>query len=416
MKKRLGIFLNNKGTAQVDVSHLEKGNPGMGGTQFEFFILLSELQKMGIYELFYFGTAVQKGLDGVNTIVVQDVYEAFRKCNELKIDILISRDGGANQIDILENTKLIYWVHNFLPFDFCKAVGKNKKVKRVVFVSYQHRDFYLEMDIAKKAEVIFNSFYLPKTIEVEPIKEKSVVFVGNLVPIKKLHVVTEIWPSVIKKISDAKLIVIGSGQTANRDKPLGPKGIAEATYEKQILSPLEKSNTLQTVEFRGVLGGEKVDIIRKAKVAIAPNDKETFCISALEYILSGTPVVGVSKGGINDVVENGKTGVLCKTKHGLKNNLIKVLSGKKTFDNLSSGITYFENNFAVNKFVEKWIKVIDEVANDVPPHKIKARKPFGDKFKFAGIVIKGIRTLFHLPDGFSRVGVASKINKWRHHG
>ena len=416
MKTKVGVFLNNKGTSQVDVSHLQDGNPGMGGTQFEFFILLSELQKLGIYELVYFGTVVQKGLDGVNTVVVQDVYEAFEKCNELKIDILISRDGGADKIDILKNTKLIYWVHNFLPFNFCKTVGKNKKVKRVVFVSYQHRDFYLEMNIAKKAEVIFNSFYLPKAIEVYPVKEKSVVFVGNLVPIKKLHVVTEIWPSVIKKVPDARLIVIGSGQTANRDRPLGPNGIAEANYEKQILYPLEKSNVLQTVEFKGVLGGEKSDIIKKAKVAIAPNDKETFCISALEYILSGTPVVGVSKGGINDVVENGKTGVLCKTKRGLKKNLIKVLNGKKSFDSLPSGIRYFENNFAVDKFIEKWIRVIDEVDNDVPPHKIKARKPYGDKFKFIGIVMKGIRTIFHFPDGFSRVGVASKISKWRHHG
>lgn len=416
MKKTIGVFLNNKGTAQVDVSHLRDGNPGMGGTQFEFFILLNEIAKQDKYNVIYFGTALQKGLDTVKTIVVQDIYEAFAKCNELKVDILISRDGGADRLDILQNTKVIYWVHNFLPFEFCKTVGKNQKVKRVVFVSYQHRDFYLEMNVAKKADVVFNSFYLPSKIEVKQYKENIAVFVGNLVPIKKLHVVTEIWPDVVKKVPDAKLIVIGSGQTANRDKVLGPYNIAEESYEKRILAPLLKTNTIDTVHFAGVLGGDKKDIIASAKVAIAPNDKETFCISALEYILSGVPVVGVSKGGINDVVENGKTGVLCKTKQGLKKNIIKVFKNKKRFDDLPTGIDYFEKNFAVDKFVEKWTQIIEEVDKDIPPHKIRARKPYSDKFKFIGLFFLLIRKIFHLPDGFSRVGIASRISRWKRHG
>ena len=416
MKKTIGVFLNNKGTSQVDVSNLQNGNPGMGGTQFEFFIFLSELQKRNIYNIIYFGTAIQKGLNDVKTVVVKDVYEAFEKCNELNVDILISRDGGADRLDILKNTKVIYWVHNFLPYDFCKTVGKNEKVKRVVFVSYQHRDVYLEMNIAKKAEVIYNSYYLPESINMTPNKTKTVVFLSNIDPVKKLHVVTEIWPGVIKKVPDAKLIVIGSGRNGNRNVPIGPLGIAEASYEKQIIEPLEKTNTLDTVVFKGILGAEKADIISESMVAVAPFDKETFCISALEYIICGTPVVGFSKGGINDVVENGKTGILCKTKRGLKKNLIKTLLGKKQFNNLPNGIDYLKTNFGVDSFVDKWIKTIDEVDSDIPPHKIKAKRPYGDKYKFAGMVMKFFRMIFHLPDGFSRVGIANKLYKWRHRG
>lgn len=413
---RVGVFLNNKGTSNVDVSHLEDGNPGMGGTQFEFFILLTELQRLAKYELFYFGTAIQKGLDDVNTIVVSDIYQAFHKCNELGIDILISRDGGSDQIEILKRTKLIYWVHNFIPYEFCKIVGNNPIVKRVVFVSYQHRDFYLEMNIAKKAEVIFNAFYLPDKIDVIKQKDNIAVFIGNIVPIKKLHVVTEIWPAIVKEVPDAKLIVIGSGQTANRNKPLGPYGIAEENYEKEILSPLIKTNTLKTVDFIGVLGAEKKSIIKSAKVAIAPNDKETFCISALEYVLSGVPVVGVSKGGINDVIENGKTGILCKTKSGLKHNIIKILKGKESFKELASGIDYFKENFDVDVFIKKWEQLIDEVDKDVLPHKIKSVRPYGDKYKFVGVILKPIRRLFCLPDVISRVGIGAKISRWKKHG
>ena len=415
MKKLVGVFLNNKGTSLVDVSHLQDGNPGMGGTQFEFFILLNELKKDGSLKLIYFGTAEQKGLEGVETIVVSNIYDAFTKCNELGVDILISRDAGADGLDILKNTKVIYWVHNYIPYEFCKTVGKNPTVKRVVFVSNQHRDFYLEMNIAKKADVVFNAFYLPNKIDVLENKNNNVVFIGNIVPIKKLHVLTSIWPSIVKKVPDAKLTVIGNGQTANREKVLGTYNIAEASYEQTILAPLIKSNTLSTVEFVGVLGSEKKAIISSAKVGVAPNDKETFCISALEYVLSGVPVVGVAKGGINDVIENGKTGILCKTKHGLKKNIIKILKDKKTFKNLPTGIEYFKNVFDISVFVSNWKRIINEVYNDNPPRKIKAARPYNDKFKYAGFVFKFFRTIFHLPDGFSRVGIISKVSSWRHH-
>ena len=416
MKKTIGVFLNNKGTASVDVSHLQDGNPGMGGTQFEFFILLTELNKCDEYRLVYFGTALQKGLDRIETVIVQDVYEAFQKCNEMNVDILISRDGGADNLNVLKNTKVIYWVHNFIPYEFCRIVSKNPIVKRVIFVSYQHRDFYLEMDVAKKADVIFNSFYLPNEIKINSEKKNTAVFIGNIVPIKKLHIVTEMWPAIIKKVPDARLIIIGSGKTANRDKDLGPHNIAEQSYEQIVLKPLIKTKTLESVEFVGVLGGEKKEIIQTAKVAIAPNDKETFCISALEYVLSGVPVVGVSSGGINDVIQNKKTGILCKTKSGMKRNIIKIFKGKRTFEKLPDGLKYFRSNFDVDLFIKEWKRVINEVDNDVAPRRIKAKKPYGDKYKIIGLFIKCIRTIFRFPDSFSRVGIASKISRWKRNG
>lgn len=416
MKKIVAVFINNKGTSEVDVSNLKNGNPGMGGTQFEFFILLNELKKQNKYKIVYFGTAIQKGLNEVETVVVNDIYDAFKKCNELNVNILISRDGGSDRLDLLNKTKLIYWVHNFVPYEFCKNVGKNNKVKRVVFVSHQHRDFYLEMDVAKKAEVIYNSFYLQEKIEVTNDKTNTAIFIGNIVPIKKLHVITKLWPSIVKKVPDAKLIVVGTGQTANRSKKLGPKGIAEEQYENKVLEPLLKTNTLNSIQFMGVLGGEKVDLIRKSKLAFAPNDKETFCISALEYALAGTPVVGVSKGGITDVIRNGKSGILCKTTNGIKKHAIKIFKNKESFKCLPEEMRYFKTNFDVDVFINKWMNVIEEVENDIKPHKIKAKWPYSDKFKYIGFVLKFFRIIFHLPDGFSRVGIAARISRWKNHG
>lgn len=197
---------------------------------------------------------------------------------------------------------------------------------------------------------------------------------------------------------------------------MGKYGIAEEAYEKIILEPLLKTNTLNSVEFTGVMGAEKKEIIKKSKVAVAPNDKETFCISALEYNLSGVPVVGIAKGGINDVVINKKTGFLYKTNKGIEKGIIDILLNKKNIDNLPNGIEYFQNNFSVSKFVDKWIKLINEVDNDLDPSKIKAKKPFDDKYKWAGIILMFFRKVLHLPDFFSRVGIAAEYSKRRKHG
>ena len=196
---------------------------------------------------------------------------------------------------------------------------------------------------------------------------------------------------------------------------MGPYNIAEKSYEQIVLKPLLKTKTLESVKFTGVLGGEKKEIIQKAKVAIAPNDKETFCISALEYVLSGVPVVGVSSGGINDVIQNKKTGILCRTKLGMRRNIIKIFKEKRQFEKLTDGLDYFKHNFDVELFIKEWKRVIDEVDKDAAPRKIKAKKPYGDKYKIVGLILKLFRTIFRFPDSFSRVGIASKISRWKRH-
>ena len=52
-------------------------------------------------------------------------------------------------------------------------------------------------------------------------------------------------------------------------------------------------------------------LLASADLYLLPTDRESFGLSALEALASGTPVIGANAGGLPEVVENGVTGALC---------------------------------------------------------------------------------------------------------
>lgn len=94
-------------------------------------------------------------------------------------------------------------------------------------------------------------------------------YVGGLYPAKGVHYLTQAWPEVLSEFPDAKLNIIGSGKLYSRDFNLGTFGIAESSFEKQLLEPLldENGDIIPSVRFWGVLGPEKKQILQIRKSA-----------------------------------------------------------------------------------------------------------------------------------------------------
>lgn len=404
---RIVLFIDNHSMGDVDISNLYFGNPGIGGTQYEMFLLaklMLENDKSNEFKLLL--TNPQRGFTGDKVFVLEKFDDVFEYCDCHSIDILIMREN--KKIDLIEkltNTKVIFWIHNFISYDLVRMIGKSKNIKRVIFVSKQHYDYYLEYNLNKKATYIYNALAFPSEIPHVDKKENNVVFTGNIVPIKRLHLVTKIWPDVIKKVPDAKLLVIGTGASAHRDIQLGPFGIAKKDYESIILEPLIKSNTLNTVKFLGILGIKKNDVIRSAKVGVSPNKDETFCLCAAEYILNGVPVVGVKKGGINDVVIHKKTGLLHRSMKRIKKDIINLLLEKKKITITDEELNLMKTKFGFESFYNDWQKNILEVYNNKTVKCLHSSKPRIDKAKWAGSIFRFLRKVFHLPERFTRLGL-----------
>jgi glycosyltransferase involved in cell wall biosynthesis len=52
-------------------------------------------------------------------------------------------------------------------------------------------------------------------------------------------------------------------------------------------------------------------LLAGADLFLLPSDSESFGLSALEALASGTPVLGTNVGGLPEVVRHGETGFLC---------------------------------------------------------------------------------------------------------
>lgn len=77
--------------------------------------------------------------------------------------------------------------------------------------------------------------------------------------------------------------------------------------------PLEKNvNEIINIKNVGLQKGLKLeDLIRKARFSIYPSEWYENCpFSVMESQMYGTPVIGADIGGIPELIDNGKTGVL----------------------------------------------------------------------------------------------------------
>lgn len=125
--------------------------------------------------------------------------------------------------------------------------------------------------------------------------ELLIVHCGRLSVEKDPEVSLETLKSISSRGVNARLIYVG----------MGPM------FEK-----LKKNSIGLPVTFLGyVLGPSKVaSILSSADVVIAPGPHETFCLTALESLACGTPVVASSKSAVGELLSNADglpTGLVC---------------------------------------------------------------------------------------------------------
>jgi glycosyltransferase involved in cell wall biosynthesis len=130
---------------------------------------------------------------------------------------------------------------------------------------------------------------------------------GNY-PIKGLHYMLEVLPEIVNEYEDTVLYVAGDVITANdtlKDK------IKISGYGKYLLSIIKKRKLENYVKFVGRLDSDKMCArFLKTHVFICPSAIENSPNSVGEAMLLGVPVVASNVGGIHNLLENKKEGIL----------------------------------------------------------------------------------------------------------
>lgn len=113
------------------------------------------------------------------------------------------------------------------------------------------------------------------------------VFVGRLVPIKRLDILIRIWPLVRAKYPQAILLIAGTGPLENELKAAAPDGVRFLGSQEDIAPVLQASDLF-----------------------LLSSDAEGLPVALLEAMSCGLACVTTSVGGIPDVVTNHQDGVL----------------------------------------------------------------------------------------------------------
>lgn len=144
---------------------------------------------------------------------------------------------------------------------------------------------------------------------------KSVLFIGRMVEKKGAAILIKAFAEVIKKVPDAKLVMIGDGE--------------ELASNMQLASSLSLP-----IEFVGVkTTDEVVSFLNNSRVLCLPSitakngDAEGLPIVILEAQACGVPVVSSARGGATEGIVHGRTGFAFpeKDEEKLCNFLIQLL-------------------------------------------------------------------------------------------
>ena len=247
--------------------------------------------------------------------VISHIREDLRGLNNLIIRSKIR--FCSDKIILISN-----WMNSFIRSD--KAVVVHNTVD---IADFQHLD--------------------PDRIRLEfNIKNKIIVFIGSLEERKGIKYLLKAFPLIKASVPDVKLLIVG--------KPLpGQKGYLN------MLKGLAKD---PNIIFAGTRP-DVYDIIAAGDILAAPSLSEPFGRIVIEAMACGKPVVATNVGGIPEIIEDGKTGILVppKDEKAFADAAIKLFTSKDLAGSMgAAGRKRAEQYFNIGNQVKEIEGILDE--------------------------------------------------------
>ena len=131
---------------------------------------------------------------------------------------------------------------------------------------------------------------------VEPPEQPEVLFAGALERHKALDVLLDAWVDVVRKISAARLTIVGTGSLADE-------------LQRQV----ERAGLASCVAFLGSVPRDELRVLLdRSSCLVLPSRSEGLGRVVLEAMARARPVVASRVGGVVELVEDGRTGYLVR--------------------------------------------------------------------------------------------------------
>jgi len=171
-----------------------------------------------------------------------------------------------------------------------------RRADRVICVSEALAGKVIELGVpCKRVTVIHNGVDTDKFHPGPPRpRGHRLLWVGRLSPEKGLKYLIEALPLVRERVPDVHLTLVGEG-----------------SQEEALRSQAEALGVADAISFAGPRPHDDIpELMRQADLFVLPSLNEGFGIVLIEAMASGLPIVASDTGGIPEIVEHGRTGVL----------------------------------------------------------------------------------------------------------
>jgi glycosyltransferase involved in cell wall biosynthesis len=182
---------------------------------------------------------------------------------------------------------------------------------------------------AGRCQTVFNGvdaeFFRPRT-QARPISTgtKHLLFVGRVSPEKGVHILLEAFQIVAQHLPHVELSIAGPEVMLSKEfivklEDTGYVADLAKFYASDYSAALKQqipSHLVDSIHFRGERSREELLLdYSNADLLINPSLSEAFGMSLVEAMAMEIPVIGAAVGGMTDVIEDGKTGLLVPPNH-----------------------------------------------------------------------------------------------------
>ena len=366
---------------------VDRGLIALSGTDGAMVRLPGEVARLG-HETTLYCTKAPAESGSIQTELVSDLPQAVRKAKSSENAVIVFNNRGDDEtragIFMCEQVGLpcVIWDHNGPSPDF-RDVLLSPSVRKLVCVSNAQADEVRDHPVFNKTHVIYNalpSVHAPQPPSSPEARSNTVCFLGGLMRNKGFHYLAQAWPSIRKRIPDARLNVLGSSSLYGARKT-GPLGIGDPDYEiRDIIPYLGRSATeleakgvklmglVRPVEAREILGNAAIGVVNPH----CSRCIETFCVSAIEIQAAAAVVVGGNAGGLRETILHGRTGLLIKKESELADTIVWLLSRPLMRANMGRAARQWVlSAFSQDDITAQWCKLLTSAAKGESDNKVK---------------------------------------------
>ena len=239
---------------------------------------------------------------------------SFSQVKQYNVIIIVGHVADILSTERLNTPLVLYWAHNWEDINNRLIDCKAGRLDKIVFVSGYHL-FMTWKSIGFKLSALPYFYFINNALNNALSKKKEnyalqndkvvLSFLSYPSKHKGFPEVIEVFQKVRQRLPNTVLNIFGS-EALYANKETGFSEFKDYVFDDQ-------GQVREGIQLHGLVGRQELlSSLHKTDIAIAGmTGSETFCVSLIEAMSCGVPVVTLNIGGQMDYMQNNKNGYVC---------------------------------------------------------------------------------------------------------